>query len=1187
MNVQPLKERTHSKVEMIGVKIIGDNNKKCEVPYELWCVYSGPYVTEDRACKQLLKKWENSSKRILVAGDFNNNIAPHDSNRPLKQTKILLEDMQEEGNAVILNNYRDKTTLGGTAIDLAVSIGNWNTLGFASPIPVHLSSYHFPLLVGINADERRKRTFEYTYIPKYKRDKVTSTKLANACLKVQEDMSRCDCHSLAETIINIWKDNALDTAKKAKHKGNYKHWWNDEIDQLYRQKQSYLQQHGADERFQSINEMLQQKISQAKNASFRDFASRLDHNHNTDIYWAIKNVGKRKPVTIDQLTVNQKDGTPVTDLKSKADVLSARYQVPLGFHPTRNRDRRKTLKARRNHKERQHPAGEGHTPFTTSEVAIARGELSKNKVPGLSQIKKEDFETVGSELDILVLTLANMIATTGEWPSVLKQQVVRPIPKNEQAIDEIEEDKTRPISLLEVLDKWLEKIFYNRIIQDIDYSEIQAGYVLSCDHHTSLLSEFIMGGNKKAYNIAVFTDISKAFDSVPLCELVNAIWESNIQPVYRRALSSFVEGRRFRVDLRDKDGKIASSKWRKVIYGTPQGSVLGPLLWNLFFNPLLEKIEAHRQHAEHDNLEALNLAFADDLTLIASSLNPTLAEAYLETALQIFEQFLDERNMQASPTKLKVMCLDPMRRRYSPVVHYKNVIIEVVPVHKFLGVFYDQDMSFTDQWTKVTESIANRTKVMAVLRGAHWGPTQASMIVLHQSYVESKFTYGLMSWYPFLVARLRNKIDVYLRRSIRVAIGLPVHTWNEALMLEANLDTAEGLAVKAAISLYTRINPECEEKTTLAQKHFCKRVPLWAKYLKKAPKKLWNGPVQSREKKVVLATDMIDLHSQTIETGADALKEEKKFTRLLYTDASVDLTTSPPGQAVIAYIWYQFVNNAWCETSRANAHIGSFHCSYSAEAVAITEGLRNRPCLDNLDTIGIFTDSLSNIETIRKGIARNAFERAMFESLSMLRIPTTIYHVRSHRSNDKNKEVDDLCNIHKSQQDRQSLLNWAGKRSLMLVKAWTKDWLTKFRLHNVINNVRAMQRNSMTQTYMAKFLTTRSTIPKGHKFLPRRKGVLLSKARTNRWTNCNWFLHFIKKSPSPLCSTCSVPDTTEHVLDKCCRHERERELLMESLSRQMERPTNLLISEDKVVIDKLSDFLLSVEQSRTDSPTTQ
>ena len=62
VNVQPPKERTHSKVEMIGVKIIGDNNKKYEVPYELWCVYSGPYVTEDRACKQLLKKWENFKK---------------------------------------------------------------------------------------------------------------------------------------------------------------------------------------------------------------------------------------------------------------------------------------------------------------------------------------------------------------------------------------------------------------------------------------------------------------------------------------------------------------------------------------------------------------------------------------------------------------------------------------------------------------------------------------------------------------------------------------------------------------------------------------------------------------------------------------------------------------------------------------------------------------------------------------------------------------------------------------------------------------------------------------------------------------------------------------------------------------------------------------------------------------------
>jgi len=51
---------------------------------------------------------------------------------------------------------------------------------------------------------------------------------------------------------------------------------------------------------------------------------------------------------------------------------------------------------------------------------------------------------------------------------------------------------------------------------------------LSCDHHTSLVTDFVMSRNDNAYTIAVFTDISKAFESVPHHELVDTIWNSDI-----------------------------------------------------------------------------------------------------------------------------------------------------------------------------------------------------------------------------------------------------------------------------------------------------------------------------------------------------------------------------------------------------------------------------------------------------------------------------------------------------------------------------------------------------------------------------------------------------------------------------------------------------------------------------------
>ena len=176
--------------------------------------------------------------------------------------------------------------------------------------------------------------------------------------------------------------------------------------------------------------------------------------------------------------------------------------------------------------------------------------------------------------------------------------------------------------------------------------------------------------------------------------------------------------------------------------------------------------------------------------------------------------------MKAAAQKLKVMCLDPEIRGYRPTVRFLDKPIVIVKKHKFLGIIYETEMNFVEHWKSLTSSITARIMVMCALRIAKWGPTQHTMIILHHCYVESKVRYVMMAWYPFLPNNLKKDLNVLLFKSIRTSVGLPTWTKNEALLVESNLDTVGDIAIKTAVSLYTRINPEDTTTMSLAKKHY-------------------------------------------------------------------------------------------------------------------------------------------------------------------------------------------------------------------------------------------------------------------------------------------------------------------------------------------------------------------------------
>ena len=142
INFQLLKERTRGKTELIGVKIIGDSERTYDDPFELWTAYSGPYSTEITVFTKMLKKLNKErKKRAILAGDMNTKYQPLNRDQThtpgSKQLLELLEELEDEGKATILNNLGESTTKHGTTIDLAVALGRWED-GFAYPVTIDL-----------------------------------------------------------------------------------------------------------------------------------------------------------------------------------------------------------------------------------------------------------------------------------------------------------------------------------------------------------------------------------------------------------------------------------------------------------------------------------------------------------------------------------------------------------------------------------------------------------------------------------------------------------------------------------------------------------------------------------------------------------------------------------------------------------------------------------------------------------------------------------------------------------------------------------------------------------------------------------------------------------------------------------------------------------------------------------------
>lgn len=420
---------------------------------------------------------------------------------------------------------------------------------------------------------------------------------------------------------------------------------------------------------------------------------------------------------------------------------------------------------------------------TEKEIVKTIKAMPSKKATGHDEIPISFIKKIRTKLIKPLSLLINRCILEKVFPDQMKKANITPLYKKK---DKMNKDNFRSVNILPALSKIMERLMHDQIYEHINahfhkyLSGFRRGH--SCQDILIRMTEDWRESLDNGLTVGVIAiDLSKAFDCMPHGLLLAKLASYGFDSDSCELMKSYITHRKQRVKI----GETYSS-WVHNIKGVPQGSILGPLLFNIFINDFL-----------YNNFNSKIYNYADDNTLCCIDIDEIELEIKLKSDCLTAVSWFKENNMKANASKFQLMFLNRNSKMNSSIEVGESKIKSTNSIN-ILGVELDDSLRFDKHINDICNKVGKQINALKRIK-RHLD--RECKRIIYNTYISSNLSYCSVIW-AFANATNTNKLENTNKRALRFVTGNSNFSYDDICVQGRELRIKSRCTKAIAVTLY-------------------------------------------------------------------------------------------------------------------------------------------------------------------------------------------------------------------------------------------------------------------------------------------------------------------------------------------------------------------------------------------------